>query len=259
MLLRAARRVAAPRAVIRRPLPTPPARHDSTTALVVAGIAVGAGGIAYKAAVHLSGQAEESLKAAREAAQKAAEERKNNPETSKKKDGEKSSFATWFDSAGRRHYEGPFESPMTRREAALILGVRETANVLWALETLGHGPSSEAAGSLFRRALPVLSDAPSKLTERYAGRCLWAYRAAKTPALFDRVCGKCVNDIAHWTPSAVALLIRAVADAGVAQDKVADACAKHVTDRREAYGASSLVDAAWGCWSSADILEELLL
>ena len=90
------------------------------------GIAVGAGGIAYKAAVHLSGQAEESLKAAREAAQKAAEERKQNPEP-KKKDGEKSSFATWFDSAGRRHYEGPFESPMTRREAALILGVRETA------------------------------------------------------------------------------------------------------------------------------------
>ena len=126
MLLRAARRVAAPRAVIRRPLPTPPARHDSTTALVVAGIAVGAGGIAYKAAVHLSGQAEESLKAAREAAAKAAEERKQNPEP-KKKDGEKSSFATWFDSAGRRHYEGPFESPMTRREAALILGVRETA------------------------------------------------------------------------------------------------------------------------------------
>ena len=62
-----------------------------------------------------------------DAAAKAAEERKNNPETSKKKDGEKSSFATWFDSAGRRHYEGPFESPMTRREAALILGVRETA------------------------------------------------------------------------------------------------------------------------------------
>ena len=122
LLLRAARRSA----VRRRPLPAPPARHDSTTALVVAGIAVGAGGIAYKAAVHLSGQAEESLKAAREAAAKAAEERKQNPEP-KKKDGEKSSFATWFDSAGRRHYEGPFESPMTRREAALILGVRETA------------------------------------------------------------------------------------------------------------------------------------
>ena len=135
LLLRTARRAAGPHALARaagpratlrrRPLPTPPARHDSTTALVVAGIAVGAGGIAYKAAVHLSGQAEESLKAAREAAQKAAEERKKNPEP--KKDGEKSSFATWFDSAGRRHYEGPFESPMTRREAALILGVRETA------------------------------------------------------------------------------------------------------------------------------------
>ena len=137
LLLRTARCAAGPHALVRaagsratlrrRPLPAPPARHDSTTALVVAGIAVGAGGIAYKAAVHLSGQAEESLKAAREAAAKAAEERKNNPETSKKKDGEKSSFATWFDSAGRRHYEGPFESPMTRREAALILGVRETA------------------------------------------------------------------------------------------------------------------------------------
>ena len=84
-----ARRVAAlaraARALRRRPLPTPPARHDSTTALVVAGIAVGAGGIAYKAAVHLSGQAEESLKAAREAAAKAAEERKQNPEPSKRR------------------------------------------------------------------------------------------------------------------------------------------------------------------------------
>jgi len=68
---------------------------------------------------------------------------------------------------------------------------------------------------------------PPRLTERYAGRALWAYRAAKTPALFDRVCGKCESSIAHWTPSAVALLIRAVADAGVAQDKVADACARH--------------------------------
>ena len=126
LLLRAARRSAGPHLTLRR-RPLPPARHDSTTALVVAGIAVGAGGIAYKAAVHLSGQAEESLKAAREAAAKAAEERKQNPQAQKKKDGEKSSFATWFDSAGRRHYEGPFESPMTRREAALILGVRETA------------------------------------------------------------------------------------------------------------------------------------
>ena len=126
LLLRAARRSAGPHLTLRR-RPLPPARHDSTTALVVAGIAVGAGGIAYKAAVHLSGQAEESLKAAREAAAKAAEERKKNPEP-KKKDGEKSSFATWFDSAGRRHYEGPFESPMTRREAALILGVRESVD-----------------------------------------------------------------------------------------------------------------------------------
>ena len=65
-----------------------------------------------------------------------------------------------------------------------FLGVRETANVLWALETLGHGPSSAEAGSLFRRALPVLSDAPSKLTERYAGRCICGPTARRRRRLY---------------------------------------------------------------------------
>jgi len=123
MLLRAARRAAGPRATLLRPLPTPPARRENTT-LIVAGLIVSAGAVAAKAAVELQKKAQEAIEAA-------AEERKKNPSeeaakaTEEKADG---GFAAWFDSAGRRHYEGPFESPMTRREAALILGVRETAN-----------------------------------------------------------------------------------------------------------------------------------
>ena len=91
----------------------------------------------------------------------------------------------------------------------------------------------------------MLSDAPSKLTERYAGRALWATAQRRRRRSSTGSVGN-VNHPSRWTPSAVALLIRAVADAGVAQDKVVDACARHVSDRREAYGASSLVDAAWG-------------
>jgi DnaJ homolog subfamily C member 19 len=38
-------------------------------------------------------------------------------------------FAKWFDvGAGSRYYEGGFEDKMTRREAALILGVRESSS-----------------------------------------------------------------------------------------------------------------------------------
>lgn len=127
------------------------------------------------------------------------------------------------------------------------LGVRETANVLWALEALGAGPASDDAGALFRASLGVLIAAPAKLTERYAGRALWAYRNMRTAAsLFENVGKECVPHIAHWTPSAVALLIRAVADAGYENATLADACAKHVTARVGAYGANALVDAAWG-------------
>ena len=126
MLLRAARRVAAPRAVIRRPLPTPPARHDSTTALVVAGIAVGAGGIAYKAAVHLSGQAEESLKAAREAAAKGRRGAQAEPRT--KKEGRREvELRDVVRQRGPAPLRGPLRVADDAAEAALILGVRETA------------------------------------------------------------------------------------------------------------------------------------
>jgi DnaJ-domain-containing protein 1 len=36
-------------------------------------------------------------------------------------------FAKWFD-VGSKYYEGGFEDQMTKREAALILGVRESAS-----------------------------------------------------------------------------------------------------------------------------------
>ena len=39
-------------------------------------------------------------------------------------------FASWFGvGVGSKYYEGGFEETMTRREAALILGVRESASV----------------------------------------------------------------------------------------------------------------------------------
>lgn len=47
----------------------------------------------------------------------------------KKKDGPRENiFAKWFGSGGK-YYEGGFDDEMTRREAALILGVRESSNV----------------------------------------------------------------------------------------------------------------------------------
>ena len=36
-------------------------------------------------------------------------------------------FAKWFD-VGGKYYEGGFEDSMTRREAALVLGVRESSS-----------------------------------------------------------------------------------------------------------------------------------
>ena len=38
------------------------------------------------------------------------------------------SFTSLFDFSTKRYYEGGFEDTMTRREAALILGVRESAD-----------------------------------------------------------------------------------------------------------------------------------
>lgn len=38
-----------------------------------------------------------------------------------------STSSSFFGAFGKRHYEGGFDDKMTRREAALILGVRESA------------------------------------------------------------------------------------------------------------------------------------
>lgn len=38
-------------------------------------------------------------------------------------------FTTWFGAGQSNYYEGGFEDTMTRREAALILGVRESSSV----------------------------------------------------------------------------------------------------------------------------------
>lgn len=55
-----------------------------------------------------------------------SQEATNNEE--KKKEGPRENiFAKWFD-VGGKYYEGGFEDSMTRREAALILGVRESSS-----------------------------------------------------------------------------------------------------------------------------------
>jgi len=49
------------------------------------------------------------------------------PEEGTDKETQKSNFFTDFFSFGKKFYEGGFEPEMTRREAALILGIRESA------------------------------------------------------------------------------------------------------------------------------------
>ena len=84
-------------------------RHNSF--LVVGGCAVAAGAIGAREVMKIM------------EARKAAAAANPEPET----EGAKAESASWFDSFGKRYYEGPFEAAMTRREAALILGVRESA------------------------------------------------------------------------------------------------------------------------------------
>ena len=111
-----ARSILAKDVLARRPPIDVAARPN--TGLVVGGLAVAAGAMAAQGALQM-------LKAREEAAKAAAE----NPDSGEKKSwgGAASGAAAWFDSFGRKHYEGPFEAAMTRREAALILGVRESA------------------------------------------------------------------------------------------------------------------------------------
>jgi squalene cyclase len=60
------------------------------------------------------------------------EEEEQEPQTSSEKEEEEGPreniFKKWFDAGvGAKYYEGGFEETMTRREAALILGVRESS------------------------------------------------------------------------------------------------------------------------------------
>lgn len=68
---------------------------------------------------------EENMAKTEEDQQKAQQETKTEE---KKKEGKRENiFSKWFD-VGGKYYEGGFEDTMTRREAALILGVRESSS-----------------------------------------------------------------------------------------------------------------------------------
>ena len=86
-----------------------PRRENSL--LVVGGLAVAAGAMGAKEIIKFM----EARKAAA-AADPGGDEKKK-----------AAAGASWFDAWGRKYYEGPFEAEMTRREAALVLGVRESA------------------------------------------------------------------------------------------------------------------------------------
>ena len=76
-------------------------------------------------------QAEKDEEEAAKNTQKAEEDQKaaGADEAQKKKTGERTNiFKEWFGvGVGSKYYEGGFEETMTRREAALILGVRESS------------------------------------------------------------------------------------------------------------------------------------
>lgn len=113
---RATGRAAAPLAALDRAHASPllaPKRENSV--LIVGGLAVAAGAMGAKHVMQFL----EARKAA------AAAEPSGDGTEAKKAAG--ASGSSWFDSWGRKYYEGPFEDEMTRREAALVLGVRESA------------------------------------------------------------------------------------------------------------------------------------
>jgi hypothetical protein len=64
-----------------------------------------------------------------ESTEKAEEIKEEKKREEKKKEGTRENiFARWFE-VGGKYYEGGFEDKMTRREAALVLGVRESSSV----------------------------------------------------------------------------------------------------------------------------------
>jgi len=73
-------------------------------------------------------QKEEEEQKQREAQQQQEQEQAQKTQSSADQDRPRENiFKTWFD-VGSKYYEGGFEDQMTKREAALILGVRESSS-----------------------------------------------------------------------------------------------------------------------------------
>eukprot|EP00981_Chlorochromonas_danica_P005981 scaffold1244_cov162-Ochromonas_danica.AAC.17 len=69
---------------------------------------------------------EEPYAASKETADEPVQKAQAKTQAKAKEDASPSAFSSWF---ARNYYDGGFEEKMSRREAALILGVRETATV----------------------------------------------------------------------------------------------------------------------------------
>jgi DnaJ family protein C protein 19 len=108
-------------------------KQNTTLILAAVGVAVGSQVIKYSVEY-----VEEWQKNAKEAADAAEAEEAKNPEakeareSAEKKKGKMDKKVNFFDQFGfggnSKYYEGGFDDTMTRREAALILGVRESAD-----------------------------------------------------------------------------------------------------------------------------------
>ena len=117
---------------------TPPSERSAVAITMGLG-AVSAGAYAASTLVSAYKEWQASRPEPTEEDKKASEDAKNNSKADdakqgdtqkeeKKKEGPRENiFAKWFE-VGGKYYEGGFEDSMTRREAALILGVRESSS-----------------------------------------------------------------------------------------------------------------------------------
>jgi len=104
--------------------------HNERAAAIILGLgALSATSYAAASAVKAYKEYKASLPEEPPEEEKTAKAKEETQEEPKTKTGEKRQniFAQWFD-VGSKYYEGGFEDKMTRREAALILGVRESSD-----------------------------------------------------------------------------------------------------------------------------------
>lgn len=97
-------------------------------AISAGSFAVSSGMTAYRASQEALKQAAEE--AAKQAAEKEEQEKAKPKGKPEEQEGDRENiFAKWFGvGVGAKYYEGGFEDEMTKREAALILGVRESSS-----------------------------------------------------------------------------------------------------------------------------------